>query len=142
MLFYALDEYAGTLNLNLVESFANRFRRFGRNPAGAPIDNDAIAIYRTQVAPDGDIARSEVELNAKRFEHTSADPVSQGIVSEQRQVARTAPGRDSPAYGQVEPEISRLGQRIEIGSAGCFQFGRAACLSRQSTESIQDQEQN
>ena len=86
--------------------------------------------------------RAEFEADARGFERAAADDKLERIVSEQGQVARAAARRNTRLDRDAAAADAALGQRVEIGRVGRFEFGRPARLHRQTAEAIGNEHDN
>ena len=115
---------------------------FGGDAPGAPVGNQAIGVNRAEIAAHRHIAGADLQANAGRFQYTAPNLVYQRVVTEQRQVSRTAARRNPARDRDAQPGAAFARQSVQIGRLGGFEFGLSILLARQPTETVHHQQQN
>jgi hypothetical protein len=66
-----------------------------RDPPGAPVGDDGVRVVGGEVGAGAHVARRDLHVEPGGFEDAAADFVLDGVVAEEREVARAAAGRDA-----------------------------------------------
>ena len=140
MLLDWLDKHFDARDADLAQLQGQRRAFFRGDATGATIGDVALAVERHKVAAHSHVLGTELEADAGRFQCAAADHIFQGIVAEQAHVAGTAAGRNAGQHRDGTAERADLGQGIEVGRLGRFEFRRTARRHRQAAQAVGHEE--
>ncbi len=98
---------------------------FVRRAPGPTIRHQAVHVHVRQIEASGDVPRLKRESDAQGAQDSPTDHRLDGIVAEQREVPRSAAGRDPVPHRHQHAQGTPARQRVEVGRAGGFQLGSA-----------------
>ena len=101
-----------------------------------PVDDVAVGVDGAEVAAGGDVALSEIDVDAKGLQDAAADEVLHGIVAEQAQVAGPAARSDAGEHGHGEAARALLRQAVQVGRVGGLQLRAAGFRVRQAAQAV------
>src|SRR5262249_58798993 len=106
-----------------------------------PVGDGAVAGERAEVAPSGDVARSQIEVEPGRAERTASELEALGVVAEQTEVPGAGPGRDAGA-DRFDETGDRFGREpVEIRRRGLLEFGAVLGVGI-AAEAVHDDQQD
>ncbi len=90
---------------------------------GPAVGDAALGVEGGQVAAGGDVAGSDLDLQAGRRQRPPAQLELDRVVAEEGHVGGPGSGRDAGADGVVEAQAAGRGQGVEVGGVGLLQLG-------------------
>ena len=142
MLLDRPDEDARPRHLDPPEPVSEAFGLLGRDPARPTIDADPGLVDRAEVAARRDVSGLERKVHPERLEHTSPDPVRQGIVPEERQMTGTASRSDPGPHRLVETDNRLPRQLVQVRRQRRLELRPPTRLQREPSEAVQHQKQD
>ena len=105
------------------EERANPLALRARDATGAPVQQQAVTIHRSEVASRHNDVGREVQPQAERLQHAAADArIGRGrFVPEQRQMARAAARGDAGSRRHQAAQRRPRGQTVEVRGPGLLQ---------------------
>jgi hypothetical protein len=135
------DEQLGAVQAHLAgEQLADAGRLLGGEPAGAAVDDPAIAGEGGEVDARGHVAGLQLEADPGGRQSAAADLVGERVVAEQSQVPGAGPGRDPAGDGVVQAQGALAGEPVEVGRSRLGQLG-APLDGPVAAEAVHDQQQ-
>src|SRR5262249_11308310 len=114
VLAHGFDEHFDAGDLDRGQLVAHGDAALGGGAAGAAIGDQALVVHSAKIAANGDIALSDLKIDAEGFEDAAADAVFERIVTEQGEVAGTAAGRDAGQHGDRQAADAFAGAGVEV----------------------------
>lgn len=136
MLLHWLNENLVAWNFCLPHPHRQRRALLRRDSSGAPITDFSRRIQRAKISPRCHIARPHFKSDSRRLERPTANQIFDRVISEQPQMSRAAPRRDSWTDGNARPLHAELRQQIQIRLFCRFQFCFASRRHRQATQAV------